>query len=262
MSGRLLLAPDEPRPVIERRRRGRSIFLLAVDHAGRRIPRSLGTLGLASKDLKRHIAWDIGALQVANQMADLLDATVVAQEYSRLVIDCNRTPGTEESIPIRSESTEIPGNVALSATEINARRAEIFEPYHAHVTELLDERLAAQHPTIFVAVHTMTDAFHGVRREMHGAVLYNRDRRFAGRVLDMLRRDTQLRIADNEPYIIHSTDHYTIPHHAEARGIPYVSLEIRQDLVKDEMGQSGWAQRVSQALQDAERNFPGAYSDA
>lgn len=103
----------------------------------------------------------------------------------------------------------------------------------------------------------MTDNFKGVRREMHAAVLYGRDRRFAGLMLDVLRRDGELQIADNEPYVVDVT-HYTIPYHAEALGLPYVSIEIRQDLVTDDAGQVMWAQRMSQALQDAERGFSRA----
>jgi predicted N-formylglutamate amidohydrolase len=104
----------------------------------------------------------------------------------------------------------------------------------------------------------MTDILNGVRREMHAAVLYNRDRRFAGRVLDMLRRDANLLIADNEPYSVSDETDYTIPRHAEARGLPHVEIEIRQDLLLDEAGQADWARRIAEALRDAEQGFLGA----
>lgn len=256
--GFALLAADEPAPFIEVGRQGRSPFVIVVDHAGRRIPRRLADLGLPNSELQRHIAWDIGALGVARQVAAALDAPLLAQNYSRLVIDCNRDPGVAASIPRLSESIEIPGNIGLSAAEVAARRAEIFDPYHNRVRELLDERLAAGRPTILVAQHTMTDLFKGVRREMHAAVLYNRDRRFAGRVLDMLRRETDLSIADNEPYFVSDETDYTIPHHGEARSLPHVEIEIRQDLVSDEAGQAEWARRIARALQDAERTFWGS----
>ena len=139
-----------------------------------------------------------------------------------------------------------------------ARRSEIFDPYHNHLRALLDERLAAGRPTILVAQHSMTDIFNGVRREMHAAVLYNRDRRFAGRVLHMLRREANLLIADNEPYSVSDETDYTIPRHAEARGLPHVEIEIRQDLLLDEAGQADWARRIAEALRDAEQGFLGA----
>jgi predicted N-formylglutamate amidohydrolase len=92
---------------------------------------------------------------------------------------------------------------------------------------------------------------------MHAAILYNRDRRFAGLVLDSLRRETDLVIADNEPYFVSDATDYTIPQHGEARGLPHVEIEIRQDLLLDEAGQTAWAQRITQALRNAEQALPG-----
>jgi predicted N-formylglutamate amidohydrolase len=250
-----LLAADEPPAVLEIGRGGRSRFVIVVDHAGRRIPRRLKNLGLPPEELERHIAWDIGGLAVGRQVAAELDASLLAQNYSRLVIDCNRDPKVASSIPRLGESVPIPGNIDLSDAEIAARRAEIFDPYHERLRALLDERQAAGTPTILVAQHTMTNIFKGARREMHAAVLYNRDRRFAGLVLDSLRREADLLIADNEPYFVSDETDYTIPRHGEARGLPHVEIEIRQDLVSDEAGQSAWAKRIAGALKDAEQAF-------
>jgi len=160
-AGFKLLADDEPAAVFEERRQGHSGFVIVVDHAGARIPRSLEKLGLNDAELARHIAWDIGALGLARRMSAILDAPLVAQNYSRLVIDCNRDPGVETSIPPLSEWVSIPGNLDLSEAEIAARRAEIFEPYHAHIRALLDERKAAGRRTILVAQHSMTDEYKG-----------------------------------------------------------------------------------------------------
>ncbi len=251
----MLLDADEPSPVIDAGRQGKSNFVIVVDHAGNRIPRRLRDLGLPPSELQRHIAWDIGALAVASEMAASLDAALIAQRYSRLVIDCNRDPKVPTSIPRLSESTEIPGNAALSEAEIAARRAEVFDPYHRHIGALLDERLAAKRTTLLVAQHTMTDIYKGARRAMHAAVLYNRDHRFAGLVLDALRSETHLLIADNEPYFVSDATDYTIPQHGEARALPHVEIEIRQDLVSDAAGQSEWAQRITRALRAAERCF-------
>jgi predicted N-formylglutamate amidohydrolase len=250
-----LLGSGEPSAFTELRSEGRSNFVIVVDHASARIPQRLGSLGLPTAELQRHIAWDIGALEVASRMAEALDAHVIAQNYSRLVIDCNRDPKVKTSIPIISESSEIPGNLHLGEAQILARRSEIFEPYHRRISELLDARLAAGRPTILVAQHSMTNIYNGVRREMHAAILYNRDRRFAGLMLQMLRRDAALIIGDNEPYFVSDATDYTIPRHAEARALPHVEIEIRQDLIGDAAGQHEWAARISKALQEAEGLF-------
>jgi predicted N-formylglutamate amidohydrolase len=255
-----LLAWDEPPAFSQWRPEGQSNFVIVVDHASRRIPRGLADLGLPASELQRHIAWDIGALSVAQQVAAALDAPLIAQNYSRLVIDCNRDPEVMSSIPTVSEASSIPGNLGLSAAQVSERRSEIFEPYHDAVRALLDARLAAGRLTILVAQHSMTNIFKGVRREMHAAILYNRDRRFAGLMLDMLRREQGLVVADNEPYFVSDATDYTIPRHGEARGLPHVEIEIRQDLVADEAGQSAWAARIARALGDAERAFLGVLS--
>jgi predicted N-formylglutamate amidohydrolase len=253
-----LLAPGEPSPVLEERTHGRSNFVIVVDHAGARIPARLGRLGLPDSELQRHIAWDIGALGLARAMSEALDAPLIAQNYSRLVIDCNRNPAMPTSIPEISEYVAVPGNLECSATQLAARRMEVFEPYHDRIRALLEERRSAGRPTILIAQHTMTDVYKGVRREMHGAVLYNRDRRFAGLVLDMLRREPELTFADNQPYFVSDETDYTIPTHGEARALPHVEIEIRQDLVSEEPGQRDWARRLVAALRSAEEAFSSA----
>jgi predicted N-formylglutamate amidohydrolase len=251
-----LLEPEEPPAFLERGRQAQSSFLIVVDHASSRIPKRLGNLGLPSGELQRHIAWDIGALAIAREVACLLDAALLAQNYSRLVIDCNRDPGVGSSIPRSSEGTKIPGNLDLSEQDRLIRRTEIFDPYHDRLRGLLDERSAAGRPTILVAQHSMTHVYLGVARAMHAAVLYNRDRRFASLVLDCLRREPQLVVAENEPYGVSEVDDFTIPRHAEARGLPCVGIEVRQDLVAHESGQKQWAQRIARALQSAEGSLP------
>ncbi|HTV77170.1 MAG TPA: N-formylglutamate amidohydrolase [Steroidobacteraceae bacterium] len=250
-----LLEPGEPAPCTLSNAEGRSNFVIVVDHASRRIPRRLGDLGLPASELQRHIAWDIGALGVASRVAAALDAPLIAQNYSRLVIDCNRDPAVDSSIPHLSEWSRIPGNLELSAAEIAARKAAIFDPYHACIAGLLDARAAARRATILIAQHSMTDVFRDSRREMHAAVLYNRDPRFARLVLAVLRREPQLIIGDNEPYFVSDATDYTIPVHGERRGLPHAEIEIRQDMIGEETGQGLWAQRIIRALQDAEREF-------
>jgi predicted N-formylglutamate amidohydrolase len=247
-----LLDPDEPAPVLEYDRDGRSSFVITVDHAGARIPRRLRNLGLPASELAQHTAWDIGALAVAQGVAAAVGAALVAQNYSRLVIDCNRDPSVPSSICTLAEHTEIPGNVGLSEDEVWRRRIEVFNPYHDHIRALLDERVRARRRTILVAQHSMTPVLKGVRREMHASVTYNRDRRFAGALLDILRSEGGLVIGDNEPYKMSDETGYSLRNHAELRGLPHVQIEIRQDLILDECGQREWARRLASALNAAE----------
>jgi predicted N-formylglutamate amidohydrolase len=256
--GARLLDPDEPPPYLEERPGGRSNFVIVVDHASAYIPRRLNHLGVSAQELERHIAWDIGALAVARRVSAALDAPLLAQNYSRLVIDSNRDPNVATSICPVSEHTAIPGNVNLSAEEAELRRTEIFEPYHDRIRALLDERHKAGRQTILVAQHSMTNIYKGNSRPMHAAVLYNRDRTFAHFVLEALRLEPGLVIGDNEPYFVSDETDYTIPVHGEARKLAHVEIEIRQDLITHEAGQTEWAARIVRALQDAEKAFLGA----
>lgn len=252
-----LLADDEPFPVRTLNPEGGSDYLLTADHAGRRIPRGLGTLGLPASELDRHIAWDIGVAGLTERLSAALDATAVLQVYSRLVIDCNRGHGVESSIPTVSETTEIPGNRDLSPAERAARQAEIFAPYDARIRALIDARLAAHRRTVLVAVHSFTPVFKGERRSVEVGVLYNRDRRLAAIMLDLLREEGDLAVGDNEPYRMNDHTDYGMPVHGEQRGLAHVELEIRQDLIADQAGQAAWAGRLARLLSLADAKLRG-----
>lgn len=243
-----LLAPDEPSPVRVLRPDGASDFLLTADHAGRLIPRRLGNLGVPDSELDRHIAWDIGIAGVTERVSALLDATAVLQTYSRLVIDCNRTPSLPSAMPEVSEITPIPGNVGLSAADRAARVAAIFTPYHDRITALLDARQAAGRRTVLVAMHSFTPVFRGESRAMHVGVLFHRNVGLARALLALLHAEGDLVVGENAPYAITDTSDYGVPVHGERRGLPHVEIEIRQDLIAGESGQAAWAARFARLL--------------
>ncbi len=243
-----LLAHDEPAAVTVECGHGQSAFLLTCDHAGARVPRRLAALGLSAQDLQRHIAWDIGAAAVSRKLAQRLDAVLVLQTYSRLVIDCNRPPGSTQSILQSSDGTPIPGNQFVSPEDARAREREIFRPYHELILAELAAREARQQPAVLIAMHSFTPVFHGEQRPWHAGVLYNRDERLAKALLRVLGRDRALVVGDNNPYSVSVDTDYTIPVHAEARGLLHVGIELRQDLVADEAGQEQWAVRLANAL--------------
>jgi len=250
-----LLLADEPQPVTVTNEAGRSPFVIVVDHAGKYLPRRLRGLGLEHAECERHIAWDIGADAVSGLIADALDAVVIRQNYSRLVIDCNRTPGSETSIVALSELTTVPGNIGLGKAQVEARVREIFEPYHDRIAGELDRRRQAGRPTVLIAMHSFTPVFQAIARPWHVGVLYNRDPRLADILLDLLRRQQGLVVGDNEPYNVTDASDYTIPVHGEQRGLHHAAIEIRQDLITDETGQRRWAELLARLLAQAYRRL-------
>jgi predicted N-formylglutamate amidohydrolase len=249
-----LLAVDEPAPVTVYNENGRSPLLIVADHAGNSVPRALDRLGVSQAEYKRHIAWDIGIAALCRLLADGLDATLVQQNYSRLVIDCNRVPGSESSIPNISELTPIPGNIGLSESQKTARVREIFRPYHDRIETELDRRRQAGRPAALIAMHSFTPVFKGMARPWHAGVLYNRDPRFAHLLMALLQREQGFVVGDNEPYSVTDASDYTIPVHGERRGLHHVAIEIRQDLIAEEPGQRAWSVLLARLL-------PQAYQD-
>ncbi len=250
-----LLDPSEPHPVHVRGAGRTSPFLLLSDHSGRLVPRRLAGLGVAPAEMDRHIAWDIGIDAVGAILSEALDAVMIAQRYSRLVIDCNRTPGHPTSIPPISDGTPIPGNAAITVADAAARVRELFDPYHAEIAAELDRRSGT--PCAVIALHSFTPVFGGVTRPWPVGILHDRNPAFALAVGTAL-SDRGYLVGDNEPYRLSDESDHTIPVHAERRGLPYVELEIRQDLIADAAGQREWADVLAAVLPEAW----GAYQPA
>lgn len=226
---------------------GRSPFVLLCEHASRFIPARYSKLGLPDNELTRHIAWDIGAEGIARGLSAALDAPLFLSGYSRLLIDCNRPIGVPTSIPEVSETTAIPGNVGIDATEREQRADLFYWPFQRAVRAHLDERQASNRPTVIFGVHTFTPVFKGFERPWHAGVLYRRSEVFGERLLTLL-AEPGLVLAANEPYVIEDDHDHTVPVHGEARGLDAVLIEVRQDLVAEAAGQAAWAGRLARAL--------------
>jgi predicted N-formylglutamate amidohydrolase len=248
----LLLDGQDVPPVLEETAAGRSPFLLTSDHYGRAVPHALGDLGVPLSEFERHIAWDVGIAGVANALSKQLDAHLIAQRYSRLVIDCNRPPAAASSIPRISEATVIPGNEGLARDAAEARRAAIFDPYHRRIDEVIEARLRDRVPTVLVSLHSFTPVYAGVARPWHIGTLYQRDTRLPPLLLKHLRAEPDLVVGDNEPYAVSDETDYTIPVHGEKRGLMNTGIEIRQDLIADPTGQKSWADRLARILGEIE----------
>jgi predicted N-formylglutamate amidohydrolase len=210
--------------------------LLIGDHAGREMPRRLARLGLADGELDRHIAWDIGVAGLGAKLAAALGACFVRQRYSRLVIDCNRAPESEDSIPLVSDGAVIPGNRGLTEQERLARRNEIYQPYQDRIVAELDARAPAGGGTVLVALHSFTPSLQGVARPWSFGILHQGDSPFSARMLAVMSLALGAVVGDNQPYAMDQSDH-SVALHMTGRSLDYLELEVRQDLIADEAGQ-------------------------
>jgi predicted N-formylglutamate amidohydrolase len=242
-----LLSAVDPDPVGVQNSGARSPFLLVCDHAGRAVPADMGRLGLPDSAFELHIAWDIGALALAERLSERFSACLIFQRYSRLVVDCNRSPGHPGLAPPVSDGIAIPGNQGLGAADIDARLAAIHTPYHARIAAELDQRLARGEATLLVCVHSFTPVMAGFRRPWHVGVLHGGASPASERLLRLLRAEGDLVVGDNEPYVMDATD-YTAPVHGWARGLDVVELEVRQDLLADPVTALDMAERLTRLL--------------
>jgi predicted N-formylglutamate amidohydrolase len=228
---------------------GRSPFVLACDHASNRIPPEYGDLGLTRVQRLMHIAWDPGALAVALQLSDRLDAPLVHSSVSRLVIDCNRAADAVDLMPVISERTEIPGNTGISGSDRQRRLGLFHAPFHDAITAILDRRQAAGLETIFVTIHSFTPVYKDVRRPWPIGLIHGTSPEFTAKLRDALAADAPtLDIGWNEPYSALNGVTYTLEHHGDGRGLASSMIEIRHDEILEPAGVTLWASRLARCL--------------
>lgn len=224
---------------------GRAPALVICDHASRHIPPEYGDLGVSEQEIARHIGWDIGAADVARELARLLDAPAVLCGTSRLVIDCNRRLDDPSSIPEASDGTPVPGNRNLSAEERRRRAERFFRPYHAEIERRLDGFAA---PPALVSIHSFTPVMNGFVRPWHVGLLYDEDDRLARPIVAALRREPGLVVGDNEPYSGRHPVGYALGTYGNGRGLAPAVFEVRQDLIETAEKAHIWAARLAHIL--------------
>lgn len=239
---------DAPEPVAVLNPDGGSRFVLTCEHASNFIPARYDGLGLPPGELRRHIAWDMGAADLARELSRRLDAPLFLSGYSRLLIDCNRPLHSPTSIVTVSEDTEIPGNLDLAPEERAFRAETFFRPFQEAIARCVDCRFTAGTLTVLIGVHSFTPVFRGDARAWQAGILYGSAVGLGRSLIAALRADPALQVGDNEPYRVTPDTDYTVPVHGDARGIPAALIEVRQDLLATQAGIDEWASRLTTAL--------------
>lgn len=246
-----LLAPHDPPAWSVYRSQGRAPALICVDHADNRVPSALTNLGLAPDVFEQHVAYDIGALAVSRLVADALDAPMIHTHYSRLALDPNRYLDAASSIPERSDGIPIPGNQNLSDADRRARQEALFHPYQTKLDDMLSAMDEAHGVCVpLIAIHSFTPQLQdgGSPRPWHFGVIWDTDGRLSLATHAELQKISPAPVGDNQPYDAHDPKSFTINHHGEEAGRPYVAIEIRQDLIADAAGQQSHADQLAKAL--------------
>jgi predicted N-formylglutamate amidohydrolase len=249
-----LLGATDPSPVRVERRDGPLRVLVVADHAGRAFPARLERLGLPIEATWRHIAWDLGAGDLAAALGVRWHCSTIRATYSRLVVDCNRHIDDPSAFSIRGDGHRVPGNEGLSDADRRARVEACHTPYHAAIEAHLD-RLTAEGPTALVAIHSFVPVLGRHPRPWNAGVLWDGDDRVARPLLTTLRREPGLLVGDNEPYSGRYPADYTMHRHGAARGLAHVCIEVRQDELLTPRGVDAWANRLAAALEPILRSL-------
>lgn len=234
----VLLTDSDLAPVDWANRDSAAEVVLLCEHAGNAVPEILGDLGVSSDVLNSHRGWDIGAEALARAIADGLNAPLILQRYSRLVIDCNRPPQHGDSVLTVSDGVDLPGNKQLSAIQVAQRVTAIFEPLDAALHEVFD---AAPRRAAF-SIHSFTPKMNGQDRPWHAGLLCRTDMATAAslqKAIGAIAPDKT--VALNEPYRIDDASDWFIPAHAEPRNLRHTLIEIRNDELSSPEGITFWA---------------------
>ena len=224
-------------------------LMIICDHATNHLPPEYGTLGLGAEQMSRHISHDIGAAPLTRMLARRLGVPALLATYSRLLIDPNRGEDDPTILMRLSDGAVIPGNARADIAEKNRRLVRYYRPYHDAINAAIDAAVARGRPPAVFSIHSFTPVWRGWPRPWHAGILWDRDPRFAVPLINKLRADPHLVIGDNEPYS-GSLKNDTLYRHGTKRGIAHALLEVRQDLISDEEGVSGWADRIEPILKD------------
>lgn len=232
-----ILSTEEPGPFKVLNPLAETPVLLVCDHASDRFPKSLGDLGLDPFARRCHLAVDIGAGPLTESLAALLGVTAVVQNYSRLVVDCNRQLMDPGAFLQYGDGILVPGNRNLHQDDKDRRAEAIYWPYHRAIDEQIERLRSSGRPPALISIHSFTPVLNGESRALQLGVLWDKDEQLRKIFLEGLRAAGYY-VGDNEPYSGKAPQDFTIDHHAEEVGLPHVGIEIRQDLIDDAVGVS------------------------
>ncbi len=219
--------------------RRRANILLCAEHAGVEVPAALGTMGLETGELHRHIGWDLGIDALVRRLNEQAGFPALLGRYSRLVADLNRPVDSPECVIEISDGTPIPANAGLSDAEYQARIDSYHQPFH----QAFSECLARLEPGFILSLHSFVPMLRteGIPRPWHCGILYGSANGLARRCLAYLNGIPGLVVGDNQPYRVESDHDYTIPVHGDSHRIPTIIVEIRHDLIGNDRGRRYWA---------------------
>jgi predicted N-formylglutamate amidohydrolase len=219
-------------------------ILVVCDHASNHVPDDID-LGIDARLMSQHIAWDIGVAGVAGYLVDLSSCAAFLAAHSRLVVDLNRYPEDASAIPTFSDGVDIKGN-HLGVEGRKERLNSYFHPYHQRLDQLIREH----GPSLILSIHSFTPRLETdplAERPWEIGILYNEQETASAIAIEYLEGEGLI-VGDQLPYSGKQLN-ATMNRHAEAHDIPYIGVEIRQDLIESAAGQERFAAILAEMAQ-------------
>jgi predicted N-formylglutamate amidohydrolase len=124
----------------------------------------------------------------------------------------------------------------------------LFDPYHQVIADSIANLWRRGSAPVLFSIHSFTPHFENQKRPWDVGVLWKNDSRLSEPLIEKL-IDRGFCVGNNKPYSALDLA-YTIDTHAGAVGLTNCAIEIRQDLISDQLGVERWAKILTEDLSD------------
>ncbi len=227
------------------------MYVFTCEHASNALPLTIDPSLEDTAALDAHWGWDIGVDDLTRGLLMELGGCAVLARVSRLYIDYNRDPRSADLIVREVEDSPLSFNLKLSSHDIDNRITQFFEPFHAAVDGVLTKRTAFPRPVRLLSIHSFTPVYRGHIRDVEVGVLFNAHDALAAQLAGRIRSE-KFKCELNQPYSGKPPNGliYSAENHGQHHQIPYLELEIRQDLIETPEKARNVATRLARALRD------------
>lgn len=198
-------------------------LLVSCEHASNKLPAAFKQqLGCPERILRTHQAYDIGARQMASYISRRFAAPYFAGQYSRLLIDLNRS--LHHHHLFSRFSSRLPGSLKQQLID------RFYTPYRTCVEDSIRQRVQKNHTVLHLSFHSFTPVLHGESRDCDIGLLYDPKRPLETVIAKALQRALSFHLPDhvirrNFPYR-GTADGFTVYLRRHFRDGQYAGIEV------------------------------------
>lgn len=199
-------------------------IIFTCEHGGHRVPAEYRSLFAGRQRLlQSHRGYDPGALELAQQLSRRIRAPLVFSEVTRLLVELNRSPDSEDffSAITRSAAQEQRGRIV----------SDHYLPYRRKVERRIAGWLEEGRRVLHLSIHSFTPVFRGRRRDLDIGLLYDPARNQEAAFCkawrkSLLKCDPSLIVRANQPYRGTADGFTTYLRTLSGAGARYAGIEL------------------------------------